>query len=144
MFPADTKILIVDDSSFARTILKNSLRELKFWKILEAQDAKEAKAHLEDPENAGDPIHLVICDIHMPEATGLQLLQWIREREFTKNLPVIILTASQDKSDILEAGRLAASQFIIKPFDTASLRDRMTATWNKHGQRYLESLRSRT
>lgn len=140
MFPADSKILIVDDSSFARTILKNSLREMKFWKILEANDSKSAQAMLAENDQVADPVHLVITDIHMPEMTGLHLLRWIRENDGLKALPVIILTSSQDKNDILEAGKLGASHFIIKPFDTESLRDRMSATWSKHGQKYVETL----
>ncbi|MBX3020857.1 MAG: response regulator [Bdellovibrionales bacterium] len=140
MFPVDSKILIVDDSSFARTILKNSLREMKYWKILEAQDSKSAQDVLVEAGQIADPVHLVIADIHMPEYSGLQLLKWIREREGFKSLPVIILTSSQDKGDILEAGKLGASHFIIKPFDAEALRDRLAATWAKHGLKYVESL----
>lgn len=140
MFPVDSKILIVDDSSFSRTILKNALREMKYWKILEANDSMAAQTLLLNDDQITDPVHLVIADIHMPEMTGLQLLKWIRVGDKMKNMPVIILTSSQDKSDILEAGKLGASQFIIKPFDVESLRERMTSTWARHGQKYVEAL----
>ena len=100
MFPPDAKILIVDDSNFARSMLKNCLRDLKFWKILEAADAKTAQALMLEDEQQKDPVHLVIVDIHMPDVSGLALLKWLRDREQLKGLPVIIITSSQEKSEI--------------------------------------------
>ncbi len=140
MFPVDSKILIVDDSSFARTMLKNSLVELKYWKLLEAQEARTAQKILLDEEQVKNPVHLVIVDIHMPEMSGLQLLKWLRERQTFKNLPVVILTSSQDKTEILEAGKLGVSHYMIKPFDMATLKEKLNSTWQKHGQKYFEVL----
>ncbi len=141
MFPSDAKILIVDDSNFARTMLKNSLRELKFWKILEAADAKTAHALMIEDEQKKDPVQLVIVDIHMPEVNGLMLLKWIREQEATKTMPVIIVTSSQEKNEILEAGKLGASHYVVKPFDMKTLKEKMISTWQKHGQKFAEGLR---
>ena len=137
MFPAEAKILIVDDSSFSRNALKDSLRNLKFWKIMEAADAKIAQNMLMDDEHIKDPIHLVIADIHMPEISGIEFLKWVRAQERYKALPVIILTTYQEKNGILEAGKLGVSHYMIKPFDTATLKERMTSTWEKHGARYF-------
>lgn len=142
MFPSEAKILIVDDSNFARNALKSSLRELQYWKIAEAAEAKNAKALLYESE--ADPVHLLIADIHMPDMSGLQLLEWVRGQEKTKDLPVIMLTSSQEKSEILAAGKLGISHYIIKPFDTAGLKEKITSTWQKHGQKYWESVRRRT
>lgn len=129
MFPLDSKILIVDDSTFARLNLKNALLAHKYTRILEASDAKAAQAMIVAPEQVKDPVRLVIADIHMPDMTGLQLLRWLRQQEDLKHIPVIIVTSSQDKGDVLEAGRLAAGSFIIKPFDATTLLDRMNALW---------------
>jgi two-component system, chemotaxis family, chemotaxis protein CheY len=137
MFPVDAKILIVDDSQFSRKALKDSLRSLKFWKILEAADAKTAQDLLTEPEQQKDPVHLLISDLHMPEMNGLELLRWVRTQEKYQALPVIILTTAQEKNGILEAGKLGVSHYMIKPFDTATLRDRMTSTWDKHGQKFF-------
>jgi response regulator of citrate/malate metabolism len=54
-------------------------------------------------------------------------------------MPVIILTTVQEKGGILEAGKLGVSHYMIKPFDLATLKDRMVSTWNKHGQVYFQN-----
>jgi two-component system chemotaxis response regulator CheY len=139
MFPVDSKILIVDDSHFSRTVLKNGLKDLKYWKILEADSAKAAKNLLVGDEQLKQPIHLMICDVHMPEVSGIELLRWVRNQDAIKNLPVIILTTAQEKTSILEAGKLGVSHYMIKPFDGATLKDRMMSAWEKHGQKWFES-----
>lgn len=141
MFPADSKILIVDDSSFARTIVKNGLKELKYWKILEADNAKAAIMLLNEEEQKKNPVHLVILDVHMPEFSGLDLLRWVRNQERYKSLPVIILTTVQEKGGILDAGKLGVSHYMIKPFDVPTLKERIASTWQKHGQKYCEELK---
>jgi two-component system chemotaxis response regulator CheY len=139
MFPVDSKILIVDDSQFARKTLKDSLKILKYWKILEAGDAKSAQSLLMEDEQVKDPVHLIISDLHMPEMDGIELLKWVRGEERIKAMPVIILTTVQEKAGILEAGKLGVSHYMIKPYDLATLKERMISTWDKHGQKYFES-----
>ena len=141
MFPADAKILIIDDSTYARTMLKKSLTELKYWKILEAREALMAKQMMQEEEQQKDPVHLVVCDLHMPEVSGLELLRWLRSQPKYKGLPVIVITSSQENAEILEAGKLGGSHYIIKPFDTAMLKEKLTSTWQKHGQKYVENLK---
>ncbi len=139
MFPVDAKILIVDDSNFSRTVLKNGLKEMKYWKILEADSAKNAKSLLIEDEQALQPVHLMIADVHMPEINGIELLRWVRAQERIKDMPVIILTTAQEKTAILEAGKLGVSHYMIKPYDIATLKDRLTSAWEKHGQKWYES-----
>jgi two-component system chemotaxis response regulator CheY len=139
MFPEDSKILIVDDSSFARTMLKNCLKELKYWKLLEAENAKRAQELLREEEQLRDPVHLILTDVQMPEMTGLQLLGWVRAEPAWADVPVIVLTSSQTKGDIIEAGRLGVSHFLIKPFNTVTLGERMASAWEKHGRSYFEA-----
>lgn len=139
MFPTDCKILIVDDSSFSRTMVKNSLKELGFTKTVEASNAKEASGTLQNPEHDKDPIQLLIIDIHMPELSGLDLVRWVRGRDHLKDIPIIILTSSQEKSDVLQAGRLGVTHFMIKPFDTETLKDRLATAWQRHGQKFYSS-----
>ncbi len=136
MFPSDAKILIVDDSSFSRNIVKNGLKELKFWKLYEAENAVNAQVTLAQEFKAADPVQLLICDIHMPEMTGIELLRWARARDVFKSLPVIIITSSQEKAEVVEAAKLGVSHFMIKPFDALTLKDRLSAAWEKHGQFY--------
>lgn len=138
MFPLDSKILIVEDSSFSRQALRRALSELKYTKIIEAVDVASAQKLLLDKSNRTDPIQLVISDLYMPETNGLEFLQWIRKRDELRGLPVIMLTSSQDRSEVVEAGRLGAASFIIKPFQPNLLRDRIALTWTKFGKKYRE------
>lgn len=121
--------MIVDDSQFARQSLKNALRDLKYTHILEFGDVPSARAYLGSPEYAQAPAALLFTDINMPEETGIDLLKWARAQMHLKSLPVIVLTASQDKGNILDAGRLGVSSFIIKPFDVATLKERMSSAY---------------
>ena len=141
MFPTDCKIMIVDDSTFARTMLKTSLKELRYWKILEAKDVKEAQQLFAEDEQQKDSVQLLISDLHMPNNSGLDLLRWLRAQEKLKTLPVIILTSSQEKTEILEAGKLGVSHYMIKPFDGATLKEKMSSTWQKHGQNFFAHTR---
>lgn len=136
MFPSDSKILVVDDSSFSRNIVKSGLKELQYWKLIEAETAKAAQEAVLDEEKTAQPVQLMICDVHMPEMTGIELLKWVRSREQTKGLPVIILTSSQEKSEVIQAAKLGVSHFMIKPFDVATLKDRLNSAWEKHGQSF--------
>lgn len=138
MFPLDSKILIVDDSSFSRTVLKNGLKEIGFLKIIEAESAKVAKNILFEKEQLESPIRLLFVDLHMPEVSGLELIQWVRHQNETEGLPVIMLTTVQEKGFILEAGKLGVSHYMIKPFELEGLKQRLTSTWEKHGRAYYE------
>jgi two-component system chemotaxis response regulator CheY len=141
MFPLDSKILIVDDSTFARGHLKNGLKELKYWNTLEAADMKGALKIMLEYEHQANPIHLLFTDLHMPDHSGLEFLRWIRAQDKLKLLPVIVLTSSQEKKEILEAGKLGVSHYMIKPFDTHILREKITSTWSKHGEKYFETVK---
>jgi len=141
MFPVNTKILVVDDSNFARSHLKKGLVHLKYTKILECTNVLEAQKLLQEEEQIKDPVHLLITDLFMPDITGIEFIRWVRAQERLKGIPVIILTSSQEKTAILEAGKLGVSHYMIKPFDNATLRDKLSSAWLKHGQKYVEGLK---
>ena len=139
MFPEATKILIVDDSSFARTMLRNGLRDIGFHQILEASTASEAQMTLLSPEHESPPIGLIISDIHMPGMTGLELLRWVRQQPAFKGIALLLLTSSQDMNEIHEAGQAGVSHFLLKPLDVSALKDRMQHAWKKHGEAYFKA-----
>lgn len=136
MFPENTKILIVDDSTFSRNIIKSGLKELKYWRLYEAESASAAQESIIAEEKNGEPIQLMIADIHMPEMTGLELLKWVRAREKSKSLPVIIVTTSQEREDVIRAATLGVSHFMVKPFDPVTLKERLGSVWERHGQHH--------
>lgn len=143
MFPPDTRILIVDDSSFSRTLMRNCLKELKYTNIIEAKDVKTAVTFLRVEDYKKDPVHLIISDVNMPEVSGLQLLRWVREQDHLKDIPLMIVTTVQGKEGILDAGRLNVTHYMIKPFDLPTVKDRMTSAWEKHGKDYYGKMKAR-
>jgi two-component system chemotaxis response regulator CheY len=138
MFPSEAKILMVDDSGFSRSVLKSALRELNFANLVEAKDVASAQRALVDAIQSQSPVHLIICDNYMPEVNGIDFLKWLREHDPFKAMPVIMLTTSQEKSVIVEAGKIGVSHYMLKPFDIPTLKDRLTAVWEKCGQKFFE------
>lgn len=136
------KILIVDDSSFARVILRNHLRDLGYTDTIEAQNVAEAQMILANSDVLRPPLGLIFSDINMPDATGLDFLRWVRGQRMLNGIPFVLLTASQDMNEIYEAGKLGVSHFVLKPLELHVLKDRLTHVWKKHGQAYLKALAS--
>jgi two-component system, chemotaxis family, chemotaxis protein CheY len=143
VFPLDSKILVVEDSSFSRTVTRNGLKELGFTRIMEAADAKIAKTLFLESEQIADPFHLLVADIHMPEVSGLELVRWLREHKSLSEIPIIILTSSQDKKEVLEAGMLGVGTYMIKPFEVSLLKERLESTWQRQGEKYLTKLKAK-
>lgn len=112
------KILIVDDMSTMRRIIKHALRQLGFTNLDEADDGQ---AGLSKVKQGG--VDLVISDWNMPNLDGLGMLKAIRE-EF-KNLPVMMVTAQASQRYVLEAIRAGATDYIVKPFTADALKGKI-------------------
>ena len=123
MLPLESKIMIVDDSSFARTLLKNSLRDLGYAKVLIAIDGEAGQGLLQEEEQLHDPVRLIILDVFMPGMSGVEFLRWLRSRPEFANLPVIMATTKPEKQQILEAAKLGISHFFTKPVTLAALKE---------------------
>ena len=105
-------LLIVDDSKFQRTVLKEMLHE-KF-QLLEAASGEEC---LEIMTHNSSVIDMVLLDIVMTGIDGFEVLRRRQQMEAFKNIPVIILTTSTSISFQTEAFELGADEFIVKPVD---------------------------
>lgn len=116
----DMKVLVVDDFATMRRILKNILRELDFKDIVEAENGVAAVKILESQD-----IDLILCDWNMPKMTGLELLKWVRANEKTKDLPFLMVTAEAQKEHVVEAVKAKVSNYIVKPFTTAVLAEKL-------------------
>ncbi|MEN3038903.1 MAG: chemotaxis response regulator CheY [Candidatus Kryptonium sp.] len=114
------KILIVDDFSTMRKIIRNILTQLGFKNIVEADDGTTAMEIL-----SKDKIDLIISDWNMPKMSGLELLKAVRSNEQTKDLPFIMVTAEAQKENILEAIKYKVSQYIVKPFTPETLKEKL-------------------
>ncbi|MCS7150215.1 MAG: chemotaxis response regulator CheY [Caldimicrobium sp.] len=114
------KILVVDDFSTMRKIIRNILSQLGFKNIIEADDGTSAMEIL-----SKEKIDLIISDWNMPKMSGLELLKAVRSNEQTKDLPFIMVTAEAQKENILEAIKYRVSQYIVKPFTPETLKEKL-------------------
>jgi len=113
---AKKTVLIVDDSLTVRQQLSLVLTSAGY-QLIEARDGSEGM----DAVRAHKEISVILCDLNMPRMNGFQVLYWLRRQWTTCKVPVIFLTASHEKSDILHGVELGAASYIVKPFDTNDL-----------------------
>ncbi len=116
----DINILVVDDYSTMRRIIKNILHELGYRNVQEAADGNAALQVL-----ATGSIDLLVTDWNMPGMPGLDLLKRVRESSTHPTLPVLMLTAEAKREQIVEAARAGANGYIIKPFTPATLKSKI-------------------
>ena len=116
----DMKILIVDDFSTMRRIIKNLLRDLGFTNTVEADDGQTALPIL----NAGG-IDFLVTDWNMPGMQGIELLKHVRADEKLSTLPVLMVTAEQKREQIIEAAQAGVNGYIVKPFTAATLKEKI-------------------
>ena len=117
---ADPKILIVDDFSTMRRIVRNLLKEIGFNNAEEAEDGAVALTML----RAGK-YDFVVSDINMPNMNGFELLKSIKADANLKSIPVLMVTAESKKEDIVQAAQGGAAGYIVKPFTKATLEEKV-------------------
>ena len=122
------KILVVDDFSTMRRIVKNLLKELGFANVDEAEDGAVALQKLQE-----GGFDFVVTDWNMPNMDGLQLLQAIRSTPSLAHLPVLMITAEAKKENIIAAAQAGASGYIVKPFTAATLAEKLQKIFDKMG-----------
>ncbi|AJR09539.1 chemotaxis response regulator CheY [Photobacterium sp. BZF1] len=114
------KILIVDDFSTMRRIVKNLLRDLGFNNTQEADDGLTALPML---KKGG--FDFVVTDWNMPGMQGIDLLKHIRADAELKHLPVLMITAEAKREQIIEAAQAGVNGYIVKPFTAATLKEKL-------------------
>ena len=122
------RILVVDDFSTMRRIVRNLLKELGFANVDEAEDGVMALQKLQN-----DSFQFVVTDWNMPNMDGLQLLQTIRQSPALKHLPVLMITAEAKRENIIAAAQAGASGYIVKPFTAATLAEKLQKIFDKMG-----------
>jgi two-component system chemotaxis response regulator CheY len=124
----DTKmrILVVDDFSTMRRIVKNILKQIGFENLDEAEDGKQALAMLK-----ADKFDFLVSDWNMPNMTGIELLQAIRADAQLRNLPVLLVTAETEKEKVLEAVQSGVNNYVVKPFTAEVLMEKINKIFNK-------------
>ena len=114
------KILIVDDFSTMRRIVKNLLRDLGYNNTIEADDGLTAIPLLKQ-----GGIDFVVTDWNMPGMQGIDLLKTIRANPELQHLPVLMITAEAKREQIVEAAQAGVNGYIVKPFTAATLKEKL-------------------
>jgi DNA-binding response OmpR family regulator len=109
------KVLIVDDEEVIRKFLRIHLDKLGY-EVMEAADGEQAIEQL-----GKDDFDLLICDILMPKKDGWEVIKEAKSNPKTKNLPVIVLTAKNEDSDMFKGYDLGANYYMTKPFTKSQL-----------------------
>jgi len=120
------KILIVDDFSTMRRIIKNLLRDLGFTNTFEADDGNTALPMLKE----GD-FEFVVTDWNMPIMQGIDLLKEIRKDPELKHLPVLMVTAEAKRDQIIEAAQAGVNGYIVKPFTAGTLKEKLDKVFER-------------
>lgn len=120
MADPNMKILVVDDFSTMRRIVRNLLKELGFSNVHEAEDGVDALKKLR-----AESFDFVVSDWNMPNMTGIDLLREIRKDATLKHLPVLMVTAEAKKENIIEAAQAGASGYVVKPFTAITLDEKL-------------------
>ena len=123
-------VLVVDDASFIRDLVKKCLRNyFPGMRIEDAINGKKAQALL-----AREAFDLVLCDWEMPEMSGLELLTWCREQESMKAMPFVMVTSRGDKENVVQAIQAGVSGYVSKPFTNEQLLTKVKQALNKVGK----------
>ncbi|MBD5770526.1 response regulator [Marinomonas colpomeniae] len=125
------KILVVDDASFTRDLIRRALR--KQFPAVEVEDAingRKAQQLLLKTK-----FDMILCDWEMPEMTGVELLKWCREQpEYKKeDVPFVMITSRGDKSHVVEAVQAGVTDYLGKPFSGDQLGSKVLSAAKKHG-----------
>ena len=116
----DIKILVVDDFSTMRRIVKNVLQQLGFTNIQEAEDGRVAFQKLQS-----DKFDFVVSDWNMPNMMGIDLLRAVRGDANLNTIPFLMVTAESQKENVIEAVQAGVSNYIVKPFTADTLEQKL-------------------
>ncbi|MCK2185128.1 chemotaxis response regulator CheY [Halomonas getboli] len=128
MADKNMSILVVDDFPTMRRIVRSLLKELGFTNVEEAEDGQDALNKLK-----GGGFEFVVSDWNMPNLDGLEMLKQIRADDGLKELPVLMVTAEAKKENIIAAAQAGASGYVVKPFTSATLEEKLNKIFEKLG-----------
>ncbi len=114
------KVLVVDDSSTIRRIVKNTLERIGYPDVVEAENGIDALTKLKDGS-----IELVMTDWNMPEMDGITLVKSIRASDKFGAVPIIMVTTEAEKNEVMEAMQLGVNDYVVKPFTPDILKEKI-------------------
>jgi len=120
------KILVVDDFSTMRRIVKNVLKQLGFENLEEAEDGAQALAKLKTGGYG-----FVVSDWNMPNMDGLEMLKEVRKDPALKDLPMLMVTAEAEKDKVVTAIQAGVNNYVVKPFTAEVFKEKMDRIFEK-------------
>lgn len=123
------KLLVVDDSSTMRRIIKNTLSRLGYEDVLEGEDGLQGWSVLD----ANADIGMLITDWNMPEMNGLELVKKVRADSRFSDLPIIMVTTEGGKAEVITALKAGVNNYIVKPFTPQVLKEKLAAVLGTEG-----------
>lgn len=110
-------ILVVDDDEVSRTALKDIMRQVGNWEIIEAKDGQDGLNRL----YGGLRPDLAFVDLQMPRIDGFTMLQRIRDEVTLRNIKVVVCSGDNDRDRVKALAQLQVSGYLLKPFDPAKV-----------------------
>lgn len=123
------KLLVVDDSSTMRRIIKNTLARLGHKDVLEGEDGVDGWNAL----NANPDVDMLITDWNMPEMNGLELVKKVRADARFADLPIIMVTTEGGKAEVITALKAGVNNYIVKPFTPQVLKEKLGVVLGTEG-----------
>jgi two-component system, chemotaxis family, chemotaxis protein CheY len=123
-FDLSMPILVVDDYNTMIRIIRNLLKQLGFENVDDAGDGSAALAKMQ-----GKKYGLVISDWNMEPMTGYDLLREVRASPELSQTPFIMITAESKTENVIAAKKAGVSNYIVKPFNAATLKTKMEAVF---------------
>ena len=114
------KILVVDDSATMRRIIIKSLNSSGYEEIIEADNGEEAISKLKG-------VNLILTDWNMPIMDGLAFVKTVRTNNAYKEIPIMMITSQAAKKEVIEALKNGVNDYIVKPFTSATLVEKVQA-----------------
>ncbi|MBF0361348.1 MAG: response regulator [Oligoflexia bacterium] len=132
-FRPDMKLLVVDDMSTMRKIIKNMLGQLGFKNISEADSGKKALEIVESAHKLGSPFEFILSDWNMPELNGLDFLKALKASEAHKNIAFLMITAEAEQGNVITAVKCGVDNYVVKPFSPQILKEKIEKIFAKRG-----------
>jgi len=126
MLDLSLKVLVVDDFSTMRRIVKNLLKQIGYKNIDEAEDGVQALSKLQDGGYG-----LVVSDWNMPNMDGLEMLKAVRQDPAIKNIPVLMVTAEAEKEKVITAIQAGVNNYVVKPFTGEILKEKLDKIFDR-------------
>ncbi len=120
MVNPNMKILVVDDFSTMRRIIKNLLKQLGYSNVDEAEDGSQALTRLKS-----EKYEFIVSDWNMPNMTGLELLQAVRADASLKDIKFLMVTAEALQENVIAAVQAGVNNYIVKPFTADTLKEKI-------------------